>query len=205
MNVEIVIPSFKRPDRLTRCLSSIINHTIDSFTLTVLYNSDKLPAVWTNQMCKRSTADIIFQYPDDVEFTSDVISNVTKAMVEYFPDFDGVIGQMQTNIPDGCDCACVAWGRKFLDRFPDKQIFCPDYKFFFVDDELCRYAKDVGKFHQCTEAKLLHHHPNHSEDTPDETYELSRRLYKPGDKVTLQARKDKGLLWGRDFERVNDS
>ena len=68
---------------------------------------------------------------------------------------------------------CVI-GKKFIERFPERQVCCPDYRFFYQDEEVLEYAKSIKKFVLCKEASLIHHSANFYKNEMDETHKISR-------------------------------
>jgi hypothetical protein len=127
-----------------------------------------------------------------------------KEMLERFPDLDGVVGLKQKNIPEdqACKAAFGCIGRKFINRFPNKKVFCEDYKRFYLDQELYLYADKIRKFYYSQDAILEHLHPAFDSTQFDETHTIVRKwLFQ--DKETFRQRQLKGLLWGENFEFTN--
>ncbi|GAG26743.1 unnamed protein product, partial [marine sediment metagenome] len=87
-------------------------------------------------------------------------------------------------------------GRKFIDRFPDSMVFCPDYIHYGGDSELGRVAiRHFERIYQCKEAIVSHLRLH------DNTYNLARKV-KIHDKKIYSRRKKKRFLWGVNFELV---
>jgi hypothetical protein len=230
MNMDVVIPTFMREEKLRRTLASI--HTalgVCNFPVNVkvfysdpdeklraekdldfswlehkIYGSEdfRAPVFW-NDYLKTMDADALVYLTDDVlidRYCLLIASEHLKKM-----DFDGVIGFNIDNRVEEvqpCLAAFGVLGAKFADRFPGREVFCPDYYSLFADVELEKYAKFVGRFkfeHAC---KLVHFHPAYAPDEADETHLWTRRRVSR-EAAFFEMRQSKGLLWGRDFERVN--
>jgi hypothetical protein len=158
-----------------------------------------------NDLFRASKGDIVIMLADDVEVLPGAVQAVVAAFEKHFPMLDGMVGMNQTNIPSIKNCTEFAFfgvGRKFLERFPDHQAFCPDYHHFYGDTELGLYAKSLRRFKYAKDARIVHNHPAYSSNEPDATHAASRS-HKDQDKNTWAARQARGLLWGREFTRVS--
>ena len=71
---------------------------------------------------------------DDVLLYEDTLDELFKTYQKYFPDFDGVMGINQINLPKEktIKTAFGVIGREYSHRFPNKQIFCPDFSRFLA-------------------------------------------------------------------------
>ena len=184
----------ERLDRIVRCAESLRGRA----SYKILKNSTGwLPAV--NEALK-DVKGYFLMGGDDMTFFTNAIDIAMEVMEDNFPDGDGVIGFNQTNLPNFCKAGFVLVGRKFIDRFPDSEMYCPDYSHYFSDPEFMAYAESVGKFVYAEDAKVLHFHPSVT-GKQDETSRHSRTHWKK-DKDTSNKRKDRDLLWGRDFVKV---
>jgi hypothetical protein len=133
---------------------------------------------------------------DDLIFEPRCISNAIKIMENRFPDGDGLIGFNQTNCK-GARSAFGMMGQKFIERFKDRQVFCPEYIHFGSDTELGDYASSVKKFWFAEKQCGIYH-----SRLRDKTYRIGRKTNKRD--VDLKwARKEAGLLWGKNFEFLN--
>jgi hypothetical protein len=92
-------------------------------------------------------------------------------------------------------------GTKYADRFPDRQVFCPEYYRFYGDWELLEYTKSIDKFHYAENVKIQHLHG----DTygRDDTHREVRK-YKEKDCPIFNMRQNKHLLWGKQFTLIGD-
>jgi hypothetical protein len=144
---------------------------------------------------------------DDTELYRDCLDQINRCAETLFPDTDGVIGLNQVNIKGGegtSESAMVAVGRKFIERFGDHPLLCPDYQAFGADTELGKYAQSVGKFKFCEDAKLMHYHPSYFPNEMDETHNALRKNGEVHRDNKLYSRRvhSMKLLWGRDFTLV---
>jgi glycosyltransferase involved in cell wall biosynthesis len=227
MRIEVVIPTKNREIKLLKCLGSIVEakQKVDYNFFTYVYFSDEkeyyfidkllskytwiltryekeynASSFWNNHI-KQSNADIIFYLNDDVILSPDCLINSIDSMEKNFPDFDGVIGLYQENIPinQQCKAAFGAIGKKFTERFPNKKVFCEEYNRFFLDQELYEYSSKIGKHFFDENARLIHCHPVFDKKYEDSTH-LDVRKYLTKDKKKHNERVEKGLLWGENFK-----
>ena len=224
MIVNIIIPTYKRFKSLERTVQSIRNSDYkETFTTIIIDGPDdkryeqlrdertdirKNPKRigWIgsmNETLKRIDGDLFFYGADDIVFYPDCISKLVKAMKEAFPPGDGLVSTRQHLILSGskikrkkCGGAFGLIGKKFIERFPDRAAFCPEYFHGSSDKEIRNYAIKAGVYHQCTDAIVLH-----DRTAKDETRKL-RKEAQPQDHETRRMRWSKGLLWGETFKRV---
>jgi hypothetical protein len=228
LRIEIVIPTKGRGFKLLKCLGSIAEarKQVDCYLYTYIYFSDKdefkqideallkYPWIFTrllekeynasefwNDHLKECRADIFYYINDDVILAPDCLKNSIATMNKYFPDLDGVIGLYQENIPidQQCRCAFGAIGSKFRDRFPNKQVFMPKYRRFYLDQELYEYSSKISKCVFDETAKLIHMHPSFNSAWMDETHKDVRK-HIGKDKKLYDMRHKEGLIWGESFE-----
>lgn len=201
--VDIVILTYNRSEKIKVAIQSILDNRISNYRIVVYPEYENLGTVKKlNEHLKFTRSDIIVYLADDVKLYPDCLEKAVQCMQSNFPEFDGLVGINQVNIPNGCKSAFGLIGRKFADRFPDKQCFCPDYIHFYVDTEVGQYAQEVKRFKFCEEAKLIHYHPSVCSEMIDQTHITLRNRSKQRDDETWQKRQRKGLLWGRTFDRV---
>jgi len=215
MKVEIVIPTYKRRDKLIRLLNSI-ERDVDIVTFVYFDNNDTtwveiaemfpwvvcLPmrkkyqafGIWNHHLMYWSTLDIMVYLCDDTELYPDTIQNAIKHFEEKFPDTDGVVTFKQENI-NGSDSAMGCIGRTFSKRYPNRQCFCPNYVSFYADTEIGDYAKKLGKFHYGEDCLINHYHPVGG-TKPDDTHWIIRGKDKNIDIRVNAQRKQQNLLWG---------
>ena len=162
--------------------------------IEILFNPERMDYIISmNKAMKRTKGDAVIYASDDLIFHHYCISNAVKAMKEHFPDTDGLIALKQVNKESGTAFGLL--GRKFINRFPDSAVFCPDYIHYASDTELGRMAKRFGLLHQCREAMIGH------SKLHDNTYMLAREV-KYHDKRIWSRRKKKRFLWGLNFELI---
>lgn len=145
---------------------------------------------------------------DDTELLSDCLEKLSETFIQHFPDTDGMVGISQiypliteATWKENGQCAI---GKKFIERFPDRQVSCHEYRFFYQDEEVLEYAKSINKFILCKEAKLIHHSANFYHNEMDETHKIPRDKVKLQDTRTYNERKKRGLVWGKSFETIKE-
>lgn len=223
--VNIIIPTYKRFESLKKTMQSIKNsdyketfttivadgfddrnnHFKDSKT-NILYNSERKGWIFSmNRVLGLIDGDLYFYGADDIQFFPDCISKLVKAMGEIFPTGDGFVSARQHVILSRnrikhkkCGGAFGLMGRRFIDRFPDRVVFCPDFFHGSSDKELKDFAVRAGAYHLCLDAIVLH-----SRETKDETRRL-RKEAQPQDHEIRRIRMSKELFWGESFERVRE-
>lgn len=231
MKLDIVIPSKWRQEKLDNCLNCLFKSIKDDTTYIYLYFSEedeanlynkifvgienikvrllnfpyKASTFW-NYHLQQMTSDGLCYINDDVEVFDDTIDKIKLEFYRYFVDYDGVVGLNQLNLNEfqQVEGAFGVIGAKYADRFPNRQVFCPDYFRFYGDFELMKRAKELNKFHFSHEAQLNHNHPCINREFEDATHKDVRKFI-GRDKYTFQQRQAKGLLWGRTWELINES
>lgn len=230
MNIHCVIPSFKRTEKLRLCLESIIKakkklkkedtlyiqvyfsrvedlNDIKKYIseksylrYNILEKEFKASEFW-NDYLNFHYVDALLYLTDDILMDEDCLENSVQELKKM--NSDGVVGLYTTNGPENmvCKASHGLIGKNFIDRFPKKQAFCPDYNCLYLDEELYLYANKIGKFKACYEAKIQHMHPDFTHKKPDECHVHNRR-YKQRDIEIHTLRVAKKLLWGESFEQV---
>ena len=194
MNVTAIIPTlWLRPRLLKRCVTSLAKSNYSPISLFLGHG--QLRYVQTvNKMLFEIDADFFLLGNDDQEYYPDCIPIAVKAMMENFPDTDGMIGVRQEH--GGTQYAINLLGRKFIHRFPKNAVMCPDYTNYYNDQELCVYARSIDRFRFCEEAVAIHHMPK------DKTRKAMRSTWDKDEK-TWEKRQRLGLLWGKNFTLLN--
>ena len=123
MKVDIIIPTFKRAEKLKRCLDSIIAQTYQDWECLVVINGDDAETpkmlekiddkrIWFKtrgwnsyvigawnyyfeKFFKKRNRDAVMWVVDDVELKPNCLEEAVKEMRYLFPDLDGVIGLHQ--------------------------------------------------------------------------------------------------------------
>lgn len=227
MKIQIIIPSKKRKEKLGRCLNSIFKSAKDIFVLIDLcfsieeekkyfeqsfsgipnirlhkIDEYRVPNFW-NGWLQKLEGDALLYLNDDVLLEENTLSMLIAEFTQNFPDYDGIVGITQYNIPDSqsVNAAFGAIGTKYADRFPNRQVFPIDYNYFFGDKEMWIYANKIGKFKLSSLARLEHLHPAFTGEKPDETHYQIRKFLRK-DKETFRERQKLGLLWGETFKSI---
>lgn len=199
MTVDVVIATYKRHEKLARCVSSLLD-THDFLRIVILPDNRRVGMLkLINEEFSRSHADIVLSCSDDMEFFPETIAKVIYAMEKNFPDTDGVIGLKQVEFEN--EGGLLALGQKFLQRFPENKAFCPDYKALYFDTELYDFALGAGLFAFCPDAMVHHYHPSAYPKEMDDTHRIGRVLSQ-NDSSVYEQRKAKGLLWGKNFDLI---
>ena len=156
--------------------------------------------------------DVMLWLVDDVELHPDTLEKAVRTFERCFPDTDGVVGlnHICPGHPNynGKPFAFNLIGKKFIERYPNRQVCCPDYTFWYQDEELYDYADSliirsgVSRFYFCKESLLNHYHPGFCKEE-DETHRISRGNIYSRDYETYRQRKIKKLTWGKSFELIN--
>ncbi len=228
--IDIAIPTLHRPEKLTVCVESILNGRYPNVRVHILWSDfnemprygkqfrhdarvvtqqtdySKVSTCWNN-FVKQSDADLILFLCDDCALDIDCLVNASDALYKHFPDGDGLIGLNVTNYPPSWPEAITQYGfrlvgKKFHERFPEGQAYCPEYYRFYVDTEMGMYSKLVGKFAFCEDARMKHFHPNAPGGTLDDTHYANRGEKQKWDIEIWKARQAKGYLWGKDLNIV---
>lgn len=232
MRTGIVIPTYKRPEQLTKLLDSIAVAAVPAMTVYCYVSPDdwglekygnlysapwlewytydrefRAAEFWNAHLQRYGIRDDITIYLcDDTELLPDTLRAARIEYTSHFPNWDGVIGIKQENLHGKCETCPAAFGiigQEFLKQFPDKRVFCEDYGAFYLDTELYEYANWAGRFYFSHRAKLIHHHPV-SGVPMDATYQHNRR-WQQSDRLTRKLRQHHGYMWGRDFTLVRQS
>lgn len=230
MKIDIHIPTRKREEMLNRLLVSVQCAMLDGVNVYVWFDTkeemegfrDKynwvdlywlhlkvlgmqfVPPLFWNARLRETRADVFLYLCDDTEMDIGCLRAVRNAFRNKFPDFDGVVGIRQSNIPvsQSVPAAFGAIGMKFADRFSLRNVFCPEFFCFYIDEELGIYADNIGKFYHCFDAAVIHHTPGADKAKPDDTNRWLRRN-KQHDIAVYRERKRRGLIWGKNFKLVS--
>lgn len=211
MKISIMLPTLDRIEKLSNCLTSLQKaiqyNKVDEISLS-LYFYRKVEYVHSeifNKHIQSCNSDAILYASDDIEFYDDSIFNLARCLEKNYPDLDGLVGMNQINIDSNI---AVKWafgliGKKFTERFPNKLVFCPDYRTYYTDWEIGAYANKINKFTYCEEAKIFHYHPVVSHLNIDETYKLGQTRRALDAKIFHERRKN-NWLWGEDFNTIRN-
>lgn len=215
MFVTVLISTYDRLEPLRKCIKSIIESEYKNVEILVVVDGNrelfiKLLAEPIDMVLNKERRDYVFSMnkglremeikdavlyaSDDLIFAPDCISQAVAALQKHFPDGDGLVGLAQTRITKG---AFGLMGRKFIERFPKQQVFYPKYIHYAGDTELEQYAVFLKRFYWCKTAFVTH------PTLKDNTYILGQKI-RSHDSAIYRARQAKGLLWGKEFESLNN-
>ncbi|GAG62470.1 unnamed protein product [marine sediment metagenome] len=219
-HIDIVIPTRNRYEKLMRTLESISNNSriytqiiVDGETNTlnkinanleeinkkglvfsVIHEPLNKGAVYCRNSIIKGCKDGVLYATDDIIFEPKSIENAFDAFNVRFPDDDGVVGFVITKIPNYHVAGVALVGKKFLDRYPDRELFYPGY-FHFSCQEVYWLASKYGKFHQEKTAVVQHYHPSFHKEEMDGTH-AEARIHRKKDHALIYDRQSKGLIWG---------
>jgi len=161
--------------------------------IIVILNPNRKDWVYSvNSVLKHIDSDYYIYASDDLVFPPDCIKNAVNVMQRDYPDGDGVVSIGRKN-----RCVFGLMGNKFVNRFPDRQVFCPDYIHYCSDSELLGTVKRLGKLTYPPDRQCQVKHFR----MKDETWRLARRA-RSRDREIHKERQEKGYQWGVDFNRV---
>lgn len=161
--------------------------------VSVILNRERMD--WNasvNRVLKEFDSEYYIYASDDLIFPPDCIESAMATMRKRFPDGFGLVTVGKKN-----RCPFGLIGRKFVEHFPDCQVFCPDLIHYGGDSELMRTVKELGiyAFPPNRESQVRHFRMK------DETWRLARRV-RGRDRTIFFKRQEKGYLWGIDFNLV---
>ncbi len=216
MHVDVIIPTWDRPKLLRETIDSFMAGThkdvsvfvvidgnsklipkVSSWPVAVLYNRTRKDWIYSmNRALKYTTGDAVFYGSDDLVCPPTLLAEMVAAMKKHFPDGDGLIGIKTT--PTSVQGAFGLMGKKFIEHFPDRQTFCPDFTHYASDFEIGRYARRAKKFFFCESVVIKH------KRRCDETTQLAWGV-KADDKGVSKLRRGRSLIWGITFDRVTEA
>lgn len=219
-HIDIIIPTRNRYEKLCRCIRSIpksidtISHSIivicdgdhdtteqlikdnNGLVAKIIYVRDHRGSVFCRNLATQTVEDALIYATDDIEFKKGAVDAAIKAMHEYFPDEDGVIGFNQINAKSFSKAGVGLVGQKFLRRYPNRKLFYPEY-FHFSCQEIERLGIKLGKLHLAEAAGIHHYHPSKNANERDVTH-VEARQYRATDKMLSSQRRADKLIWGDD-------
>lgn len=228
MKFDMVIPTYKRKEKLERCLNSIIENDLKFLDIYIYFDNnniksekyikEKFPFVHTKVMTNQYRAFGIWNYHlfhylkstssgmiyvcDDIVFLPNTLLTMKTLFEQICKDTDGVLTFNQYNLTSASKYAMGLIGKKFIDRFPYSQCFCPDYVSFYADAELGVYAKSIGKFYFGSGCRIHHYHPSFYKQESDEAHKIVRDKNSIVDRQINIARRRANLLWGKNFTLI---
>jgi glycosyltransferase involved in cell wall biosynthesis len=216
-HVNVVIPTFDRWSLLKDTLKSLGRQSYKDFSVHVIVDGNPDVPDWLRRadldlLILMSRGDVVRAYrefmvrcesgmvlnaSDDLRFHSGCLTAAVYGMNRYFPRSMGVVGinQLQNGSPRGRKYAFTLMNRRYIDHFPDRIVFCPDYVHYRSDMEHGMFAKRSGCFFFSHQAKVDHIRVD------DNTTKLGSMEYKR-DRETFRIRREMGLLWGESFKLI---
>lgn len=216
--IDIIIPTRNRWTKLLRCLITIPDAVMDiKINVGIVCDADPGTArelrelndkridpiilvqkhrgsVYCRNLLTQKAEDAVLYATDDIEFKPGSIEAAVKAMIEHYPDEDGIVGFRQVNHKHFSKAGVALIGQKFLQRYPQKKLFCPEY-FHFSCQEIERLGNKLGKIHLEQKAELIHYHPSFNHHEVDQTHREAR-IYRKRDRKISSMRREKDLIWG---------
>lgn len=160
--------------------------------VSVVLNKERIGWVAsTNRVLKEFDSSYYIYAADDLIFPSDCIESAMAMMLKCFANGYGVV-----TIGRKTKAIFGLFGHKWVEHFPNRQVFCPYYLHYGADHEHTLFCKKIGKFAYPPkrDSQVEHSRLN------DETRILARR-WRTKDLNLRKERKEKNLLWGESFER----
>jgi glycosyltransferase involved in cell wall biosynthesis len=213
--IDILIPTRNRLGKLERCLSTIPGRAFGAkiYTHILCDGDEKTYNHFKNDpyyICKyfpghngsvklrnleaKDCEDAILYAVDDMEFFPGALEQAVDEFKEKFPDDDGVLGFTQIGQNTFNPAGVALMGKQFVNRYPDKQIFYPEY-FLFACQEIHWLAEKLKRFYLSPNAKIMHYHPSFHKTEMDQTHK-DGRIHTKKDHALITERKSKGLIWG---------
>lgn len=205
IEVYLLVSSLEELGTYTRAYSAI------KWIHVELVDYGSVSAAW-NSFVGKSKADAVLFLCDDTTLDHNCLSNAVSCMQERFPDNNGVVGLYMDNLKNTIHKVwevnlsefsfCLIGMEYIKQAYGNMETFCPEYYRFFVDSELGRYAKLIGKFYWCKDATMQHWHPEAYAGVRDVTHRHTRGFYRLLDGETYDRRNKKGYLWGKNYDMV---
>jgi len=161
--------------------------------VSVLLNKKRIDWVASmNNTLKAFDSDFYIYASDDLIFPEDCIENAMKTMQKRFPDGFGLVTIGKKN-----RSAFGLIGRRLVEHFPNRQVFCPDFIHYGGDSELYLAVEKLGIFAYPPEreSQVLHARMK------DETWRLARGI-RARDREIYMKRRKRNWKWGVDFNLV---
>lgn len=223
MKFEIIIPTYKRVEKLERLLTSMEKTSgeriVDLKVFIVFDNGDyeglnhmtKSAAIegLNVEMSVNAGQELVFGVwnnhlqsrfeSDAVIVLADDVEFLGKGLEYVMNDFETNCADtdwvMALNQEDPGHCASfVVIGKKFAERFTGRMCFYPYYKVAAGDNELWAFARSINRAYLNAEEVTIAH--RHESDLTEQTGwgEGRRRM---NDREIFKRRQLAGLLWGK--------
>lgn len=161
--------------------------------VSVIMNKERVGwVVSTNRVLREFDSEYYIYAADDLIFPENCIECAMVTMRKRFPDGYGVV-----TLGRKTKAIFGLIGNKWVEHFPDRQVFCPYYLHYGADHEHTQFCKKIGKFA---------YPPNRDSQVEhfrlkDETCRIARSCYRTKDLDLRKKRKEKNLIWGINFDR----
>lgn len=156
----------------------------------VISNEKRMDWVFSiNRVLQEFESDYYIYAADDLIFPSGCITHAVETMKERFPDGFGVV-----SIGKKHRSAFGIFGNKWVEHFPNRQVFCPDFVHYAGDSELMRTLRALDKFAFLPKRELSVKHYR----MRDSTWRLARAV-RSRDHGLFFKREALGWKWGVDF------
>lgn len=168
LSVDVVIPTFRRPEKLERCLDAIKCQTIAPSSIIVIDDSEKDlgPAISRNLGWKKGSSDVVAFTDDDCVPAKDWIENIIDEFLHN--DVDFIEGKVTTVMGDSSismdphpkdrwnrfKTANMAYRRKVLEKTGG---FDERYYIHREDTDLAWRAINSGHKFKWAEGCVVHH------------------------------------------------
>lgn len=159
--VTIVIPSLGRPEKLARCVEAIHrNAGYDRYEVVIM--EDRLPPdnigvpKLLQQAVAQSDKPLVMFLANDCVPEKDFLLRAVVAMLDKFPDLDGMIG-LNDGYWHGEFSLFWLAGRKLLPALGG-EFFHTGYHHYGCDNELSARCQLLGKYAWCESAVARHQH-----------------------------------------------
>jgi len=165
----------------------------ESENVTIILNKERKDWVFSmNRVFKEFGSDYYIYAADDLFFPPACIDYAMIKMWQCFLDGFGLV-----SIGKKHKCAFGLLGYKFVEHFPDRQVFCPDYIHYGSDAELWWTANKLEKI------AYIAHRPSSvgHHKMKDETWRIAEG-FRARDNAIYHQRKKMGLSWGIDFKLI---
>lgn len=217
-NIDIIIPTRNRWEKLQRCLKTIplripgitlnvivvcdgdcktaqrLTVSCDGVVNRIIFVQKHSGSVFCRNLATQCAEDAVLYATDDIEFKDGAIEAAISSMKKNFPDEDGIIGFNQMGKQGFSKSGVALVGQKFLRRYQNRKLFCPEY-FHFSCQEIERLGDKLNKIVLEEDASLIHYHPGWNRLEMDKTHREAR-IYRERDLKLSSARRAKGLIWG---------
>lgn len=208
MSIAVITPTLNRPDLLDNLKRSLRLYAPNLIHLVSVETGPRSAPEVVNGLLRQAFSlpdvEAVVYLADYCEVQEHFGARMAEAFAKGNDHLQGVRIANMYYVEDLREFCFWGIGRAFYERFPDGQVFCPDYWHFYVDTELGLAAKKLGRFKMDHSIKIFTHHPNSENAQWDETHAASR-AYRKHDAKTHEERRARDILWGVEFDRVHDA